>query len=184
MTKKLTMLALILSIFSATQATAAVYSFNYSVGTGSASGSITTDGTLGTLTAANIVDWSVSLDGNPGNTFTLLGPLSGNNSAKLVSGSGLSATATDLMFDFSQSGYLLLQNPSIGSGQNFICFAGHDVCGGFSNAINVTTSVFGVNTLTMSGLQSIATTVPEPDAFAMLGLGLALMGLIGRRKVV
>src|ERR1051326_6834278 len=49
------------------------------VGTGTADLSITTDGTIGVLAPQNIIDWRITVT-NGGDTFTLLGPLSGNNS--------------------------------------------------------------------------------------------------------
>src|SRR5262245_35686059 len=60
-----------------------------SVGAGSVSGTITTDGTSGFLAASNIIDWNIMLNPNPGAPFDLLGPLSGNNSGLGISGSGL-----------------------------------------------------------------------------------------------
>lgn len=181
MKKWLLLLALVVSAHT----NAAVYSFTHLVGSGSASGSITTDGTVGSLTASNILDWNIFLDGNPGDTFTLLGPLSGNNSSVLYSGTGFSATTTDLLFNFSNSGFLLFQNPFIGSSRNYLCFAG-SLCGNFSNAINIATSVFGVNTSPMTGEQIIASAqmsnAPLPSAVSLFGLGLGVMGLIKRRR--
>jgi hypothetical protein len=56
-----------------------VYQLNLSIGTGSAVGTITTDGNTGVLQTSDIVDWNITLDGNPGNVLTLFDPLSGNN---------------------------------------------------------------------------------------------------------
>ena len=52
-------------------------------------GTITTDGTLGTLAANNIISWSVTIDGT---TFTNTDP----NAETLVLGTGLNATLTSI----------------------------------------------------------------------------------------
>ena len=80
------------------------------------SGTITTDGTLGTLAAKNIISWSVTIDAI---TFTNTDP----NAETLVSGTGLTATLTsitlaeaaigefnDLRFDINNAG---VTSPSI-----------------------------------------------------------------------
>jgi PEP-CTERM motif len=159
--------------------------FGGGVGTGSFSGSVTTDGTIGFLTGADILDWNIALDGSPGGTFTLLGPLSGNNSGYGSSDNILFTTAGGGLFaDFANSGYALFQNPSTGSGINYLCFAGTgQVCGGLDGpAITLGTDVFGVNELVEDPgrVQIGATTVPEPATFALLGIG--LIGLIAVRR--
>jgi hypothetical protein len=155
------------------------------IGSGTVTGSITTDGTLGTLTDADIIDWNIALKPNPGTPFTLFGPLSGNNSGYLSSGSNLSATATQLAFDFSLDGFSLFQNPAAGSSINYICFAGNGtLCGNFNGpSINDGTDVFGVNTQTeplSSVVIGAAAGVPEPSTVGMLGLGLIGLGFARR----
>ena len=99
------------------------YSVNRTIGAGSLTGTIQTDGTVGVLTAANITDWNLTL--NDGiSTFILTGPLSGNNSHVFVVGNDVSATASALSFNFSggDNGYFLFQ-VSFGSGQHYYCDA-------------------------------------------------------------
>ena len=99
------------------------YSVNRTIGTGSVTGTIQTDGTIGALTAANITDWNLTL--NDGiSTFILTGPLSGNNSHVFTTGNDVSATASALSFNFSgvDNGYFLFQ-VSFGSGQHYYCTA-------------------------------------------------------------
>lgn len=160
----------------ATPASAAEYLVNISGNGVSATGSITTDGTVGVLSESNITDWLLSLDDGSG-AFTLDGP---SNSEVWLIGTALSATATDLLFDFSRSGFLLFQNPSVGSGTNFACFTGNSVCGGGTNRISITVGNFGGG-VPQSGVQSIASigsaaAVPEPSTWALMLLGFGFVG--------
>lgn len=107
----------------ATAASAAtVYTGNRIIGTGSAQLSITTDDTIGVLTTANILDWTIGLN-EDGANFTLYGPASGNNSQLLISGTALRATATEILFDFDAEGnqFALFQAPFIGSSSTYYC---------------------------------------------------------------
>ncbi len=180
-----TILGLVLCVVCTCVNASKIYDVNLSVGTGSATGSITTDGLFGSLSASDILDWSIKLDGNPGNIFTLLGPLSGNNSQLAVNSSNFVASAGAITFNFSSGGYVLFQNPSLGSGINYLCFAS-DLCGNFSNAINLGTNVFGVDTSPQTGVQIVATAnanVPEPTTIALIGLGFASMAYRRRKSV-
>jgi IPTL-CTERM motif len=99
------------------------YSVNRTIAAGSVTGTIQTDGTIGVLGAANVVDWNLTLNDGT-NTFILTGPASGNNSHVFITGSDVSATATNLLFNFSgvDSGYFLFQ-VSFGSGLHYYCNA-------------------------------------------------------------
>jgi hypothetical protein len=111
------------------------YSVNRTIAAGSVTGTIQTDGTVGVLAAANVLDWNLTLNDGT-NTFVLTGPASGNNSHVFISGSDVTATAANLSFNFSgaDSGYLLFQIV-FGSGQHYycdatstgLCFAGESV---------------------------------------------------------
>jgi hypothetical protein len=80
------------------------YNVNRTVGLGSITGFIQTDGTTSVpLAAANIVDWKLTETDGSGNTITLTGPNSGSDSEVLLEGNDLTATATDLYFNFSGS---------------------------------------------------------------------------------
>src|SRR5206468_6782010 len=84
-------------------ADATVYVKSANVGsTGSYNLSVTTDNTIGALAPSNILAWNI-LVSNGTNSFTL----TQLNSAIGSNGSNLSATATDLLFNFSSSGYFL-----------------------------------------------------------------------------
>jgi hypothetical protein len=171
------------AFLAATPSAAVVYNVNVGNSTLGAIGFIETDGTIGTIGQANIVDWGFDLFDN-GVNFTLNGP---SNSGLLVSGSDLSATASGLFFNFSGSGLALFQNPFIGSGSNFICFAATTGCDGVGNGIRISTNTFG-DGIPQTGLQQIGTAsggaVPEPASWAMLIAGFGLVGAVARRRAV
>jgi hypothetical protein len=72
----------------------------------SVSGTIDTNGKAGILTAADIVDWNLTIhaDGDPTTVGQLLGPLSGGNSSlTFLEGRALTATLAGLFFDFGST---------------------------------------------------------------------------------
>lgn len=167
-------------------ASAILYNVNKTIGAGGVTGSITTDGTIGVLSTGNITDWNLVLD-DGGGTFNLLGPLSGANSQRLISGSAFSATAMDLLFDFSfGSGFVLFQNPTTGSGQNFWCIDNGGCINNFVPGETVRVGSVGETGHLLSGSQIIASAsvsqIPEPGTLALLGFGLAGLGFARRRK--
>ncbi|MBS0265754.1 MAG: hypothetical protein JSS02_27735 [Planctomycetes bacterium] len=93
------------------------YDVNQTIGGGSVVGTVETDGTTsGALNASNITAWNLTLTGLQGSTFTL----TNSNSGVFVSGSDVTATPTNLFFNFSgtDDGYLLFQ-ASFGSGTHY-----------------------------------------------------------------
>jgi hypothetical protein len=156
------------------------YNVSIAVGSGSVSGFIQTNGAVGTLSAADITNWNLLLnDGS--SSFDLVG----SNSQLLVGGTSFSATATDLLFNFSNSSsdFVLFQNPSIGSSENWLCFEGtSNGCSGSPSSINLRVGFGSVQILGETGVQVVATsaTVPEPGSFVLLGVNLLGAALIGQ----
>jgi hypothetical protein len=160
------------------------YDVSRTIGIGSLTGFIETDGTIGVLAAGDFLDWSLLLNDGT-NTYNLYGPLSGNNSSVYVSGSDVTATATQLLFNFSgtDNGYFLFQyGVGIHDGYHYycdatfsgICLAGETVAPAYYTQ--------GQN-VSRSGDVVIGTTaVPEPDTcgFMLTGLGL----LLGKRTAL
>jgi hypothetical protein len=114
------------------QASPLTYLVNRTVGKGSVTGFLETDGTMGVLTAGNFVDWNLLLsDGS--SSFRLTGPLSGNNSQVVVTGTDVGAFNNFLVFNFSgiDSGTLLFSQGPFArshyycdSSQPYICVPG------------------------------------------------------------
>ena len=103
------------------------YFVNRTVAVGSITGTIVTDGTISTpLQTFNFVDWDLLLSDGLGNTYNLTGPLSGNNSTVFVVGADVTASATELVFNFggTDNGYFAFQaQGKFGSGDNYYCDA-------------------------------------------------------------
>lgn len=106
---------------------ATVFNVDRTIGGGTVTGYITTDDTIGALSSANIIDWA----------FTLTSPgLNGGSPDSISAGNlqisaGLSATATDLLFDFSLAGFTFFQG---GPDDNGWCLAGPAGCGSVGGA--------------------------------------------------
>jgi hypothetical protein len=162
------------------------YVVSRTVGTGSVTGTIETDGTVGTLTGANVVNWNLTLTIPTETTYILTGPLSGNNSVVFETGSDFTATASDLFFNFSgtDAGILLFQTGLFG-GSNYYCdstsagacFAGETVTPeSFLNAQNVSRSgniIIGT---------APTTTTPEPHYWILLSSMLAAV-FVARKRI-
>lgn len=176
-----TMLASAALLVSRTVEAQITYNVNLGAGSGSVVGTITTDGTLGNVTTGNLLSWSFQLMPNPGTSFLLT---SGNGAT--AASSPLFASATQLVFDFSTNGYLAFQNPTIGSSVNYFCLTGGtQLCGGHAGGISVGTDVFGASFTAQTGQQVVATastTVPEPSTVVLMASGLAIAGVMGRRR--
>ena len=161
------------------------YNVSRSVGTGSINGFIETDGTTGTyLTATNIVNWDLMITSG-GNNLELTGPNSGSNSQVLIVGTDLTATSTQLLFNFSDSGssYVLFQKPPIFDGQFYYCnqdggpnpcLSGESITPtsydngagpGFVNVPQPSNDVVG----------SVSSAVPEPQSYVLILSGLAFL---------
>jgi parallel beta-helix repeat protein len=100
--------ALVLALGVPAEGTAAVtYTVDRAVAPGRITGTIVTNGKIGPLTVADILDWNLAIDadGNGAATAKLLGPGSGGGaSLTFFPQAAITATATGLFFDFSAYG--------------------------------------------------------------------------------
>jgi hypothetical protein len=155
------------------------------IGGGSVSGTITTDGTLGVLGAGDILDWNIVIN-NGTSSFDLIGPGIGNNSSVYLQGNSVDATATNLLFNFSGGdGGLLIQNPHIGSDENWFALDNSGSISGMPGTENLTVGIYNGGSSTQElheeGVHSFAdigggNNVPDSGSTVLL-VGAAIVGL-------
>jgi len=165
------------------------YTVNRTIGTGSVTGFIETDGTLAVLSPSNIVNWSLTLFAPTSSptTYDLFGPLSGNNSSVYISGSDTTASSTQLLFNFSGTdfGYLLFQyGVGIHDGNHYYCAATFSGICLQGETVSPQYYTNGQNA-GRSGSVVIGTAFPEPSSLALLGSGvLAAVGALRRKFMI
>ena len=151
------------------------YDVNLAIGGDTVTGTIVTDGTLGVLGSADIVSYALTFAGpEPGTDPN--GPMNVN-----VTGNALSATASDLLFDFGASGFVYLSDVNNPIPRFVVCGSGYtQFCGG------VGLSDGGSQFTGESGTQVIATagTVPEPSSLLGIGIGVLALAGLRRRKLI
>jgi PEP-CTERM motif len=161
-----------------------VYTVSQSIGLGSVTGTITTDGATGVLSVSDILAWDLTLNG-VGASFNLtsISPIA----QKHVIGNDLIASPTDIYFNFSGTtgDQFLLQNGG-DDGQEYWCNSvGNTSCyPGKSDVPVFYTDSSSQFDMIASGNQIIATSagaVPEPSTWAMMLFGFVSLGLAGYR---
>ena len=183
-------MALVIMLFGAVVCNASTvnYTVARTIGAGSVTGFIQTDGTFGVLQAADFTDWNLLLNDGT-STFSLFGPLSGNNSVVYTQGNDVSASSTQLLFNFSgtDNGLLLFQQ-GLFSGNHYYCSATQtSACFGPGETVTPINVFTGYQFVDRSGNVVIGTaggsTVPEPGTLLMFGLGIAGLAGVLRRRI-
>jgi len=160
-----------------------VYNLDRTIGAGTVTGFIETDGTIGVLGEANITDWMLTLNApNLSNGPTVMINASDTGATMIFEGTALSASATALMFNFSAPGTtneIRFYDSRNGWGINE-CFSGYNrECIWRDATVANTDAEFVLRTGTIDiGVSA----VPVPAAVWLFGSG--LLGLVGvaRRK--
>ncbi len=152
--------------------------------------SITTDDTLGVLAAVNILDYTIIVDNGAPATIS-----KSQGGQVQFSNNGLTATATDLRFNFNAnigSNYVYFLNSA---GTGYFAWQGTPVIDNFGPGEIVFTfaNASPLSRQAYSGNQIVASVannggpgpVPEPATWAMMILGFGAAGsLLRRRRVV
>lgn len=156
-----------------------VYNIFDDFSTATISGTITTDGSIGSVGNGNILDWNLLLDDGSTSFLMTKAPLN----SELFSGNGaFQASVTELAFDHSINHIFLIRDFPI---QNFWCLEG-PANGCFGNPSTSNVSVGGrfnqhINA-GRTGLHVYGTTVvSEPATYAIMTLGLIVIGATLRK---
>ena len=178
--------AVILTLASAAASAAPIfYNVNLTIGAGTVTGFLETDGTIGTLTAANFLDWSLKITDGVDTPDTLTGA----NSAVTLQGSLVTATLNAILFNFSgplSGSYFYIERTS--GPADFVCFGPggggsyQHTCASNAGGYVESLSLNGTNLYLgpLTGTQAIAT--PEPGSDLLLAGG--LMGLWVWRRAI
>lgn len=157
------------------------YTVNENFPTLSAQGTITTDGNLGTLTTADILNYDLTVSSGLISASFIQG---GSFPPAQVFGSDLTATADGLFYNFSGGPSFF----GLGiAGNTFLCFGINGSCGvGSVTGVEIGISGLFANSPDQTGVEEIAavSAVPEPSSLTLLAL--ALFGAAGilRKRLV
>lgn len=181
-------MAVMLVVLPTAPASALPYFASRNVGTGHVTLNIVTDGKSGTLAAANVLDWTVTIS-NLGEVAVLTGPASGNSNSTFTTNGGFSATADHLFFDFDDPEHFVRIGSNI-PGEGVYVLTSSLLFGGPQEALNPAVS----GSLHTAALRSdffVVASVPvapplpipvsEPASPALVMAGLGLVWAVGRR---
>jgi hypothetical protein len=167
--------------------TYAVPGIAYSTNIYMTGGTITTDGTIGTLASSDIVSWSFTTIGDGDILYTITGTSTGDPFT--TSQSALSATSTELIFNFSSTTanrLLFVPEPDIVASISFSPLAQNSTTcelNPASGCIQLGTGLVGY-AIPESGSQVIASvaSTPVPGALPLFASGLGVVGYLAKRR--
>jgi hypothetical protein len=164
------------------QASATTYTVDQSIGgAGHVTGTIDTDGAIGTLVSSDFTAWNLVVQGLGASTL-----LTNANSGVFISGTAATATASAILFDYNAAAdsFLLFQAGGYGNGSTYWCNAtSTGTC--FQGASAVPEAYYNLSEQheSRSGIQAIAAApVPEPAAWMTMVLGFGALGEAMRRR--
>jgi hypothetical protein len=162
------------------------YNLNRTIGGGSVFGTVTTDGTIGVLSATNFRSWTLTLTSPNLNASGGTEVITGTSTSAGVLGSALVATPTALTFDFGGFGAIFALQ---GASSNAWCLsnAGLTCVGEAPQSESIFFRLNGgpAETVSRSGVETLGTAaaqVPEPSTASLLLLAVAGMGVAARRR--
>jgi hypothetical protein len=154
----------VLALASCAWANPITYNVNLSVGTNAAvTGTIVTDGTIGTLALANVVSWNLTITDGTNNMTTVLTPANSNIQSFNGNSSDLVATSTNLTYNFSDPSE---EELAFGIAPNALCL-------GPSSGLCANGSIGNVIGIAVNG-QEQATTYTGTQIIASVGSPLNL----------
>jgi hypothetical protein len=180
--------ALVLGLFVVPVAASAApitYNVNRIIGTGSVVGTILTDGTVGVLSEANILDWILTLS-SPNLAASSPDVITRSAGQTILLG-GLTATPSALIFNFTADSGSAFALQGLGTGSAWCVSAGPIPCVGEPTPSE--TIVFGdsenwAELRHPTGPEVIATAaVPEPTTLLLFGTGLCAVAAGRRRRM-
>jgi hypothetical protein len=156
------------------------YTVNQTVGAGGVTGTITTDGTIGTLGATDIIGWNLLLNSGS-STITLTGPPSANSNVSNFGAELLTASATQLFYNFGGSvGAFFFVGP--GNASTWCLGTGNPCVSPAGEGVRIDpVLVFSQNT----GDPAIATvtSTPEPGTSLLMLIGVGLVLAVMRKRI-
>lgn len=166
---------LAVAMLNASAAHATTYIDNHTAAGATVSLSVTTNGALGMLTTDDITAFDISVTSGS-NAISLISGV--NNASVLLFGGALTATPTDLIFNFSSPNSFLA---FYRTGGDHYCFETAGGCGGGSNSESFRFGTDPFQTVQRFSSQTVASVavtspVPEPETWILMLAGFAAVG--------